>query len=151
MVDRQPRDRAAFALLEGVGTKKLTQYASDFLAVIAAHTKPHGAAGVSDTAGESLSLWRQGLGMGAIAERRGLTAGTVQTHLAELIAAGELRLADVVKLPPEELGRIREALLPELRAGSPALKPAYERLGGAYEYGLLRCVRAGMQVPGQED
>ena len=151
MVDRQPRDRAAFALLEGVGTKKLTQYASDFLAVIAAHTKPHGAAGVSDTAGESLSLWRQGLGMSAIAERRGLTAGTVQTHLAELIAAGELRLADVVKLPPEELGRIREALLPELRAGSPALKPAYERLGGAYEYGLLRCVRAGMQVPGQED
>ncbi len=145
MVDQQPRDKASLALLEGVGAKKLARYAADFLAVIAACAKPSAGGGLSDTLAETLTLWREGLGIQAVAERRGLAPGTIQTHLAELIAAGKLSLAEVVTLPPGELERIREALLPDQEAGNPSVKPAYERLGGAYEYGLLRCVQAGMQ------
>ena len=145
MVDQRPQDQASLALLDGVGAKKLARYAADFLAVIAAHAKPQGAGRLPDTQAETLALWRGGLGTAAIAERRGLAAGTIQTHLGELIAAGELSLAEVVTLAPGELERIREALLPELNAGNPSLKPAYDRLAGAYEYGLLRCVQAGMQ------
>ncbi len=145
MVDQRPQDRASLALLEGVGAKKLARYAADFLAVIAAHIRPQGAPVLPDTLAETLTLWHAGLGIQAIAERRGLALGTIQTHLAQLIAAGALSLAEVVTLPPGEVERIREALLPELNAGNPSLKPAYERLGAAYEYGLLRCVQAGMQ------
>jgi len=145
MVDQRPQDTASLALLEGVGAKKLARYAADFLAVIAAYARGPMAAGLSDTQAETLTLWRAGLGIQAIAERRGLAPGTIQTHLAELIAAGDLSLAEVVTLPPGELERIREALVPELSTGNPSLRPAYERLGAAYEYGLLRCVLAGMQ------
>ncbi len=145
MVDQQPRDPESLAQLEGVGVKKLARYAADFLAVIAAHAKPTAPAGLSGTLAETLDLWRQGLGIQAIAQRRGLIASTVQTHLAELIAAGALPLGEVVTLPAEEIARIRAAIAPELTAGSISLKPAFERLGGAYEYGLLRCVQAGMQ------
>ena len=80
-----------------------------------------------------------------------MTIGTIHGHLSELIASGELRLSEVVRLPPAELERIRTAILPELRAGSLSLKPAYERLEGVYDYGLLRCVLAGMQSPDAHD
>ena len=145
MVDQRPRDKSGLALLDGVGAKKLARYAADFLSVIAAHARPDAAAGLPGTQTETLALWRGGLGIRAIAEHRGLAAGTIQTHLAELIAAGELSLTEVVNLPPGELERIREALLPEVSTGNPSLRPAYERLAGAYEYGLLRCVQAGMR------
>jgi ATP-dependent DNA helicase RecQ len=152
MVDQRPRDEASLALLEGVGAKKLARYAADFLSVIAAYARPQGTARLPDTLGETLALWQSGLGIRAIGERRGLAVGTIQTHLAELIAAGELSLAEVVTLPPGELERIRAALLPEVSTGNPSVKPAYERLAGTYEYGLLRCVQAGMQggVAGQQ-
>jgi ATP-dependent DNA helicase RecQ len=148
MVDQRPQDKASLALLDGVGAKKLARYAAEFLNVITAHVRPGVTAGLSETQAETLALWRGGLGMQAIAERRGLSVGTIQTHLAELIGGGQLSLAEVVRLPPGELERIREALLPEVSAGNPSLRPGYERLGGAYEYGLLRCVLAGMQGQG---
>ena len=151
MVDQRPPDRDRFALLEGVGAKKLAQYAADFLAVIAAHAPPRTGAGLTDTIAETWALWREGLGPQTIAERRGLGVGTIHGHLSELIASGELRLSEVVRLPPAELERIRTAILPELRAGSLSLKPAYERLEGVYDYGLLRCVLAGMQSPDAHD
>ena len=151
MVDQRPPDRDRFALLEGVGAKKLAQYAADFLAVIAIHAPPPTGTGLTDTIADTWALWREGLGPQAIAERRALTIGTIHGHLAELIASGELRLSEVVRLPPAELERIRTAILPELRAGSLSLKPAYERLEGVYDYGLLRCVLAGMQSPDAHD
>ncbi len=151
MVNQRPPDRDRFALLEGVGAKKLAQYAADFLAVIAAHAPPPPAIGLTDTITETWELWRQGLGPQAIAERRALTIGTIHGHLSELIASGKLRLSEVVRLPPAELERIRTAILPELHAGSLSLKPAYERLEGVYDYGLLRCVLAGMQSPDAHD
>ena len=145
MVDQHPRDKASLALLEGVGVKKLAQYAEAFLAVITAHAGPAGREGLTETVAVTLALWREGLGIQAIAARRGLVAATIQSHLSELVAAGELSLGEVVTLPPAELEHIRAAILPELAAGNVSLKPAHERLGGAYEYGLLRCVQAGMQ------
>ena len=65
---------------------------------------PPTGAGLTDTIAETWALWREGLGPQAIAERRGLSIGTIHGHLSELIASGELRLSEVVRLAPGGVG-----------------------------------------------
>ena len=80
--------------------------------------------------------------------RRGLSAATVTTHLARLIAGGRLALDEVVDLPDGELDLIRDTLLEGETNGRLPLRPAFEKLGGAYDWGLLRCVAADLERSG---
>jgi ATP-dependent DNA helicase RecQ len=84
-----------------------------------------------------------GVSIDEIAVRRDIKPTTVYSHLARCIEEGELRLRDVVQLTDDEIRTIQyafEQLAPDAAMG---LKPVYEALQGSYDYGLLRCVRAG--------
>jgi len=166
MVSYRPRDADELTRLSGVGAVKLERYGADFLDVLAAHEAEHGRpdtlpplpekplrasertertldAGLSTTVRETLSLFRTGVTIDDIAVRRDIKPTTVYSHLARCIEEGELRLRDVVELTDDEIRTIRyafEQLAPDAAMG---LKPVYEALQGSYDYGLLRCVRAG--------
>ncbi len=100
--------------------------------------------GLSDTLKETLELFRQGIGPEAIAERRALKLTTIYTHLSRCIEEGELAVEEVVELDLETRRRI-EFAFDQLPEGTlMALKPVFDAFEGRYDYGLLRCVRAGM-------
>lgn len=84
----------------------------------------------------TLQLLREGLDLPAIAQRRGLTEGTIATHVLALIGKGVLGLETLVA--PEEAEQIRRASgqLPE----GQGLKALYEHLGGVYSYEQIRAV-----------
>ncbi|MGB5736715.1 MAG: helix-turn-helix domain-containing protein, partial [Thiohalocapsa sp.] len=171
MVTYRPRDAAELACLTGVGAVKLERYAADFLDVLAAHQAEHGRpdkvpalpdkplritpsesarggrlsdTGLSDTVCDTLALFRAGDGVEAIASQRGIKPTTVWTHLSRCIEEGELGLDDVIQLREDELKAIRFAFEQVPPDAQMALKPVFDALQGRYEYGILRCVRAGM-------
>ena len=99
---------------------------------------------LSDTVRETLALARAGAGIDEIAQQRALKRTTVYSHLARCIELGELPLREAVALSEDELKTIRYAL-EQVPTDSPmALKPAFDALNGEYDYGVLRCVRAGL-------
>jgi ATP-dependent DNA helicase RecQ len=98
---------------------------------------------VTDTAEETLQLFRLGMDVEAIARQRGLKPTTVYNHLVQAIEQGEVPLAEVVALAEEEMKAIRFAF--EHHFAEKRLKPVYEALDGAYPYELLRCVRAALE------
>ncbi len=165
MVERHPRNLTELLHVNGVGAAKAERYGAAFLDVLLAaregdsDDKPTD--GNSDaldprpqeplpvrqaarpgrmggTARVTLELHREGLGIGEIAERRGLRSQTIAQHLADAIAKGEVEdvsawLSDV------DLARIRRAA-----EGRPiaALKPLREALGGNLDYDRLTLARA---------
>jgi len=168
MVTYRPRTPMELACISGVGVVKLERYGDGFLRVLGDHAAEHGRpedcpplpeapvravpapsvptwdAGLSGTVRETLELFRAGAGVDQIAERRGIKATTVYSHLARCIEEGELNLREAVRLTDDELHAIQYAfdqLAPDF---SMALKPVYEAFQGQYDYGLLRCVRAAM-------
>jgi len=100
--------------------------------------------GLSDTVRETLALARAGVGIDEIARQRALKPTTVYSHLARCIEVGELPLRQAVSLSEDELKTIRYALEQIPPDSAMALKPAFDALNGEYDYGVLRCVRAGL-------
>lgn len=150
MAIRWPTNLAAFSRIPGVGRRKLEQYGRLFTDTIRKFRQSYGLKAdqgaqaktaqvtPSSTQLVTLQLFRQGLTVQQIAERRQLKATTIETHLAELIEQGEaIDLDDIVE--PNRQAVIRAALE---TIGASALKPVYEYLQGQYSYGELRLVRA---------
>jgi ATP-dependent DNA helicase RecQ len=171
MVTYRPRDADELSRISGVGVVKLERYGADFLRVLAEHAGDYGRpadlprlpeapiraapvpqartwdAGLTGTVRETLELFRSGVPVETIAERRGLKDTTVYTHLARCIEEGELGFREVANLSDDEIGAIRyvfDQLDPD---ASMALKPVFDAFQGKYDYGLLRCVRAGLGRP----
>ena len=157
----QPRTMEEMGDVMGVGEKKLEKFGKVFLAVIAEHGdgkrafKPSGVSatvnkefnvsGLNDTAIESLRLLKTGLTPDEIAESRGLKATTIYTHISQAIAAGEVDVSEVLALEETQIKQIKQAIL-DAGSENAALKPVFEALGGVYDYGVLRCVQASMEV-----
>lgn len=81
-------------------------------------------------------LLSQGLTPEQIAAQRGLTLGTIYSHLAQLIALGQV---DVNRVVPQELQKqIRAAIEQVGSAGY--LAPIKARLSEEIDYGVIRCV-----------
>jgi len=146
MLEAKPMTHQQMSLLSGVGERKLALYGDEFLAVIRefADIENDGPIGLSDTIAESVALFRLGYSVKQIALQRELQETTVYGHLSQSLEQGLLALADVVELPEPEIRLIEDAFisLPEDRKN--ALKPVFERFGGQYSYGILRCVRAAL-------
>lgn len=87
-----------------------------------------------------------GLTIEQIAEQRGLKPDTIYTHLALAIAEGILEIKDVVKLPDAELKDIALCILELSNAANAPLKPVFDHFEGHYQYGVLRCIKAGLQL-----
>ncbi|MCI0526747.1 MAG: helix-turn-helix domain-containing protein, partial [Nitrospira sp.] len=100
--------------------------------------------GLSETVSETLRLFQQGITPDKIAEQRGLKTSTIYNHLADAIEYGKLIAHEVVSLSEQEIRRIEDLILGLPKDQKFALKPVFEALQGAYDYGILRCVRAGM-------
>jgi hypothetical protein len=86
----------------------------------------------------TLEMFRRGLGAGQIADQRGLTVGTIESHLAKAVEGGRLEIGAVVT--PAELSEIGAAMeaLPAGHGG----KELFAALEGRFSYGKLRAAMA---------
>ncbi|MFI3219146.1 MAG: DNA helicase RecQ, partial [Methylococcales bacterium] len=140
MMEQKPTNLTQMAELSGIGQRKLDLYGKKFLAIISDFFS--GDEGLSDTAAESIRLFRLGFNIQKIAEQRALKNSTIYGHLAEAISQGLLVLADVIDLSEPEIKQIEASILnlPEEQKNS--LKPVFEQFEGLYSYEILRCVKA---------
>jgi ATP-dependent DNA helicase RecQ len=174
MLTYRPRGADELLALSGVGEVKLERFGDEFLQALAEHEWEHGRPddvppvpeagppvppspvrggtaserdlGLTASVRETIGLVRQGIGAEDIATRRGVKVGTVYNHLSRGIEEGELSLQEAIALPPAEIDAIEQAFA-MLAPDSPyTLKPVFDALGGKYEYGVLRCVRAAMEM-----
>lgn len=143
MMEHKPMTLDELAQLSGVGQHKLDLYGEKFLAVIRVFVGDD--SGLSESADESVNLFRLGMSVQKIAERRELKDSTIYGHLAEAISLGLVVLTDVIDLSAQEIKQIETCILnlPEEQKNS--LKPVFDEFEEAYNYGVLRCVRANLQ------
>lgn len=83
----------------------------------------------------TLQLHREGHSIEDIAQMRGITPGTVETHLGICIAAGKLQVEEL--LTPEQIHEITAAME---KAEEPSLTAVKSLLDKSYSYGMLRWV-----------
>ena len=98
----------------------------------------------SETVLITLKYIQDGLAPKDIAKERDLKESTIYTHLAEIIEAGHLSVEEIISLDRSEIEEIEKALLALPEDQQNALKPIFEKFEGRYEYGILRCIRAGL-------
>lgn len=141
MLEKKPCSAMQMLAISGVTEHKLALYGDAFIAVIYYFLQLQKSA-LSETAAESLTLFRAGYTVEQIAAQRGLKPDTIYNHLADAIATGLLDLAAVISLSQAEITQIQALMqaLPEEQKNS--LKPVFERFAGAYSYGVLRCIKA---------
>ena len=87
-------------------------------------------------------LLAQGLTPEQIAAKRALTVGTILTHLAQLIEAGQATVDQVV--PAEVLRQVRAAI--EAVGSAQYLAPIKAILPDEIDYGVIRCVAAAWKL-----
>jgi ATP-dependent DNA helicase RecQ len=158
MAQQRPQSRERFAAIPGMSSNKLEMYFDIFTTEIRAYCEEHHLemeqatpvrakkerapappkASPTPTRLITLDFYRQGLSIEEIARERNLQPSTIETHLAELVEAGED--IDVEKLiPPGQFEVIADALQ---RIGDDLLAPVKSELGEDYSYGAIRLVRS---------
>ncbi len=142
MMEQKPATLEEFALLPGVGKRKLDKYGNDFLAIIKTY---HYKVASPDTAAESFKLFTSGLSILQVSQIRALQESTVYGHLSQYLEQGRLQLQDVIDLPQPEIERIQDCILGLSGEQTDTLKPVFDSFDGVYHYGILRCVRAALQ------
>ncbi len=160
LVQIQPQTPEAMRKIYGIGQKKLERYGEQVILILQDHVRMHGIpkipcekplqvpkpAWLSATVLETLHLFQNGKSPEEIAEYRHLVVGTIYGHLSELIREGQVSLKDAVRLNEEEILEIADACqsLPEDQKHR--LKPVFEKFGGKYDYGIIRCIAAGSAI-----
>ncbi|OGV75331.1 MAG: ATP-dependent DNA helicase RecQ [Lentisphaerae bacterium RIFOXYB12_FULL_65_16] len=161
MARAYPVTEAEFARVHGVGRQKLAEFAAPFMTEIADYLRTNPRQSFSapdpaplwqparrelfmnDSASETLRLHKTGLSVEEIARVRGLSAGTVYTHLTATVQAGH----------PVDLGRLIPATVQTRIAGafkqvtSGRLREVKELVGDAVDYGQLHLWRAANPAP----
>lgn len=149
-----PESKTDLKRIVGFGEMKIARYGEIFLAEIAEYCKERGLHARmmqkqdaqtrtrpvrkernSETKQETLQRWREGRGVGEIAEVRGLAISTIEGHLAYFVGTGEVPLEAVV--PTEKATRIREAIRTHGAFPRGALKAM---LGDDISYGQIDAV-----------
>jgi ATP-dependent DNA helicase RecQ len=142
-----------------VGQKKLQEFGDLFMGEIAEHllsnarqifaddsftTPPARAPRMNETTRETLRHFRAGRTVEQIAQARMLATGTIYSHLASAVEAGEA--IDLNQfLSANEQKAIRDAFK---QFGYGNLSGVQEALGGKFEFGLLRLFRSVEQRGG---
>ena len=85
----------------------------------------------------SLEMWKAGRTVTEIAAARGLSAGTIEQHLAHYVERGEIGIGGLV--PPDKLDRILACFR---ESGDWRIAPAKAALGHQVTYGELRLAAA---------
>ena len=145
MLEHRPTNNQQFAQLSGVGAHKLELYADAFMDVICEFGNNETSTQKVNTVDETLLLFNSGMSVEQIAQQRDLTRSTIYSHLSRLIEQGTLQVTDVTELKDNEIKSIQNAILNEGDDGV-KLKNVYDSLDGEYDYGVIRCVQAGMHA-----
>ncbi len=154
MARQRPQTLDELLSISGVGSHKLNRYGERFVQAIHQFCQEQGlpftTTGVEQLSGngdhslsetllQTLTLYRQGFSLEAMANQRGLRTTTIVNHLTQLIEMNYLtELTPFVS--PEDYRVIVQALE---TVGDQALKPIYEYLSEAYSYETIKLVRAG--------
>lgn len=151
LVSYQPETLEQMGRISGVGQSKLDRYGDSFLSVIQQHSQSvahyqDDSADVSATQHETFALFKAGMSIDAIAQQRQLTDSTVYNHLANLIESKALDVNEVLELSDEDLGSIQDAIFAQPDLDNVKYKAVYEELGEAFNYGIIRCVKAGIDA-----
>jgi len=145
MARTRPASAAKLLSLTGVGEQKLQHYGKDFLDEIGKHPLSRLLNNtLSDTINDTLQIHLQGKDAEAIAIVRNIKPTTVYSHFAEAITCGLLKPRDVLVLSDNQYSEIVNALELLATDNESPLKPVFEALGEKYDYGILRCVQAGI-------
>ncbi len=172
MASAMPQSLATFGLIPGVGSRKLEEYGSQFVAVIREYAE---AKGMPDRTREALKqasprkpatgeesprrstnrfgstyqqtrdLLAQNLTVAQIAQQRSMAESTIVGQLERMVSQGQLLHLEHLLPEPERLHRIKQAFDV---CGNQYLKPAWEYLGPDFTYDELRLTRIFLQ---QED
>lgn len=145
MVMYRPQTAEQFRRLNGVGERKLDLYGAEFLEVIENHHSGSDQTAEPSQADQTLLLYKSGMTIDQVCRQQHLSANAIYAHLAQAIQRGELAVRDVVELPESEFSNIEQTILACQTQFGQALKPVHEALAGAYELGVLRCIKAGME------
>jgi ATP-dependent DNA helicase RecQ len=148
MVQNMPENALQLRRISGIGERKLELYGDDFLEIIDQFRKSSvfiGDTVLSETENESLALFRLGYSVEKIAAHRNLKTTTIYAHMSQALEEGLVELTEVVALDTNEIRQIQACMLALPSAQKNALKPIYDELNAAYDYGILRCIRAALQ------
>ena len=143
MVMYRPLTHEQMGRLSGIGERKLDLYGDVFLEAIREDQQPEQEK--DHQAQESVVLYKTGMTIAQVARQQHLSENVIYHHLAEGISEGLLSLPEVINITPDQLRQVQQVMCDCLSSVGVALKPVYEELGGAYEYGVLRCIRADME------
>jgi ATP-dependent DNA helicase RecQ len=152
-----PSTLDAFENLFGVGRRKLEAFGQEFLDCIVEFASEHGleekqvvvkasrskgssVSGLSSTLEETKGLLDEGLSVIEIANRRGLSVGTIVQHVGKLVHAGEMEVEDIDHLKPEDAA-LEEICAAFKSTGGYALTAVFQRLDEKYSYDELRLAR----------
>lgn len=150
--------------ISGIGEKNFAQYGEFLLATVSkycqsknissrmgmlarkkAKIRQGGFNSNSDTLSETYALYKNGLGVEEIAQKRGMVASTIATHISNLFAQKRIPLADLDKfVSPERVEIIKNAFI-EI-GGVEALSPIKDLLGTDFSYDEIKLVRAVMMT-----
>jgi ATP-dependent DNA helicase RecQ len=139
MAQSKPLSPADLQRVHGVGEAKLAAYGEYFLEAIRDYVDAHSASIRGSTQRVSAALFKEGLSIEAIAERRELTASTVLGHIASSYEQGEDLDISVI-LPEDALQAILQSLkyLPD----PCPLKTIFEYFDGKYSYDQIKLTLA---------
>ncbi|MDT8310425.1 MAG: DNA helicase RecQ [Methylophaga sp.] len=144
MCQTRPMALTAMQRISGVGAQKLERYGEAFLKVIQQYPLSELLNnGLRDTVNKTLILHEQGLDPEQIAKQRELKISTVYSHLSDGIEAGLLDVKNVLDLEDAAFNEIITTI-ESLGDEADSLKAVYQALDEAYDYGVIRCVRASV-------
>ncbi|HIO93104.1 MAG TPA: DNA helicase RecQ [Leucothrix mucor] len=145
MARKRPQTADTFKYISGIGDTKLSRYGEVFMDIVKQFPLPKLLNNnFSETVNETLAMHQDGMSIEEIAKQRGYANSTVQTHLSEAIEAGLLKAKDVLDLSEDDITLIENMAESLHTKDEQALKPLYLALEETWDYGVLRCVVAGM-------
>lgn len=153
-----PQSEASLSQISGVGQSKLAQFGPAFLEAITAHATQHNLteqtiprsrtapkrrtsshiARNNSTYAETKRLIDSGLPLQEVANQRGVTLGTIITHIEQLLEADQPLLLDHIQPTPERMTAIRQAFE---NYGMASLSTARQALGPEYSFDEIRLAR----------
>lgn len=158
-----PQTKENLGRVTGVGTTKLAQFGPAFLRAITAHAEqhnlneqpiPHSRANQrkmaaarttgqiireNSTHAETKSLIEQGLSLDEVANQRGVTIGTIISHIEKLLEAGEEINLEHIKPSEERFITIKQTFE---TFGTVSLSTVRQQLGEGYTFDEIRLARA---------
>ena len=141
METERPMSDIELLAIDGVGKAKLEKYGDAFIKVIQDFQKAKGTKKKKEatTYKETLELYKNGLTVEEIAQKRKLGLSTIMSHLAKLyVDEAEIDLDSFIS--KEEVSQIAEA---QIKLESPnALKPYFDYFEEKIDYGKIRLALA---------